>query len=84
MTVENWGSAYSSANERYDTSTFDISGINAACDGLAYSVTLANGAGASLGETTGTLSLTGDVASFTMGTAVNAEDVERVAVVFYG
>ncbi len=84
VTVDNWGSAYSAANERYDTSTFDISGINAACDTLQYKVTLADSAGTSLGESTGTLSLTAGVESFSIGTAVNAEDVERVAVVFYG
>ncbi|MCB0915469.1 MAG: hypothetical protein H6525_01160 [Actinobacteria bacterium] len=81
--VDNWGSSYSVANTRYDTTTFDIINIAAACDGKLFKVTLADSGGNSLAETTGTLSLTGGAESFTVA-AVSSEAVARVAVVFYG
>lgn len=75
--------AYNAGLGAYRVTGVNLTGVNAACDTLAYKLTLADNANASLTEATGTLTVTGGAASITV-TPVSAESVERLALVISG
>lgn len=75
--------AYDAGTGAYNVTGVDLSGVNAACNGLDYALTLADGSNVSLDEATGVLSVTLGAASIAV-TPVAAEDVERLAIVISG
>jgi len=74
---------YASGTTAYNTTAVNLTGVNAACNGLAYSVTLADGTGASLVTATGTLAVAAGVATIPV-TAVSAESVVHLSAVISG
>jgi hypothetical protein len=74
--------AYREADRAYIVDEVTLSGVDPACDGFHFSVTLAAGEGVSLGEASGTFDLdpgTVGVLDF-RADAVLASDVELIAV----
>jgi hypothetical protein len=72
---------YVAADTTYNVDDVEISGVAAACDGLSYSITLSGTGGTSLGEQTGTVSLTGGEFSANFTTdEINGEAVTGIAV----
>lgn len=74
---------YTGSAKAYTTSAVVLSGIDRACENQAVRVTVADGAGASLGELTGTVPAGGGSMTLS-GINVPATSVENVAVVIAG
>ncbi len=70
------------ATNAYNTTGVTLNGVAEACDGLAVRVTVADAAGASLGELTGTIA-TGGSTTLT-GITVPATSIQNVTVVIAG
>ena len=75
-------STYDPTTKRYNATGITLSGVAAACNGLAVRVTVADTAGVSLGEATGTAAST--TTNLTFGTAVNSNLATNIAVVIAG
>jgi hypothetical protein len=74
--------SWDSTNKRYGLTTLDVTSINAACNGLGIKVTLTDGTGAQLGESTGTVA--SGAASLTFSPSVSAQSVAGIDVVIAG
>ena len=75
---------YNSGSSSYATTAVVATGVAAACNGLAYQLTLSNGA-ASIGTSAGTVSLLSSSFTMTITPAtVNAGSVTSVALVITG
>jgi hypothetical protein len=76
---------YSAAGLTYNVDDVVLSDVAAACDGLSYSVTIADGAGTALGTSTGTVTLVGDEITIDISASnVSGADVEGIAVAILG
>lgn len=75
--------SYNAPTNDYRSNAVTLSGVNSACDGKAFRLTLANGS-ASLGETTGTITLTSNKQVVTLSSPVRSEDVSRASLVITG
>ena len=76
---------YVPATTTYNIDTVDLSGVATACDTLEYSLTLSGAAGASLGDDTGTVDLTGDAMSIDVSALnVDGEAVTGIALAIVG
>jgi hypothetical protein len=76
---------YESTTTAYNTTAVNLTGVDAACDKLAYSVTLADITDASLNTTTGTLTVDASGnATITLSKPVAAEAVEHLSAVISG
>jgi len=73
---------WDSTNKRYGVTTLNVTSVNAACNGLAIKVTLKDGSGASLGESTGTVAA--GAAALTYSPSVSASAVTGMDVVIAG
>ena len=76
--------AYASGTTAYNTTAVNLTGVAAACNGLAYSVTVADSSGASLNTTTGTLAVASGASTITLSTPVAAEAVVHLSAVISG
>ncbi len=74
--------AYDAATGAYKVGTVSVTGINAACNSKAISLTLKDAAGASLGAGSSTVSA--GAASFSLSPTADAKSVVGVAVVISG
>jgi anti-sigma-K factor RskA len=74
--------AYDATDGRYEVSAVVVSGVANACDGKAIAVTLANGAGTSVGSGSTTVPVDGaaTVVTVTLSAAASAEDAANVHV----
>lgn len=75
------------AGNTYDTTAVNLSGVNAACNGLSYKVQLLQGTPTKtpLGaEQTGTLGVASGASTITLSSAVSAASVTGVSVVITG
>ena len=75
--------AYSATGGLYNVTAVNLSGVDAACNSKAYSLTLADNTNASLVTTTGTLTVAFNAATITV-TPVSAKPVEKLALVISG
>lgn len=75
---------YDAVSGTYQVNNVELSGVDAACDGLDYKVTLADGSFVSLGEETGTLTVVAGDATIPVSPNVSAEAYEHLAVVITG
>ena len=76
--------AYDTGANAYLVTTVTVSGVNNACDGIAYALSL-EGPSGTANEFTGTISLSGN--SFDVdvsGAGIKASDVENVAIAIAG
>ena len=85
-----YGTVYNATTGAYDTNALNLSGVNANCNNLKYSVQLTSGAapGTALGSPiTGTLTVTGTLdtgtATIAVSPAVAAASVTGVAIVIF-
>ena len=74
--------SWDSVSKQYGMATLNVTSINAACNGLGIRVTLKDGTGASLGESTG--SVAAGAASLTFSPSVSAQSVAGIDVVIAG
>lgn len=74
--------SYDATAKEYTVSAIALSGLAAACNGQSARVTVANAAGASLGN--GTATVAGTSSSITLSTPASAKNVANVAVVITG
>jgi hypothetical protein len=74
--------SWDGTSQQYGMTTLDVTSINAACNGLGIRVTLKDGTGASLGESTGTVAA--GAASLTFSPSVSAQSVAGIDVVIAG
>ena len=73
---------WDATNQRYGLASVDVTGINAACNGLGIKVTVTDGSGAQLGEATGTVAA--GAASLAFSPSVAAQSVAGIDVVIAG
>jgi hypothetical protein len=74
--------SWDSTAKRYGLTTLDVSGINAACNGLGIKATLTDSTNASLGEATGTVAA--GAASLSFASSVSAQTVNGIDIVIAG
>lgn len=79
--VVNWGAPTYGTNS-YTVAGATLGGINATCNSKNFKMTIANAAGTSLAEATGTTGVAGSVA--TTFTAIDSAQVGNVTVTIYG
>ena len=75
--------AWHAATNDYRSNVVTLSGVNAACEGQAFRLTLSN-ASASLAETVGTITLSSGKQAVTLSSPVRSEDVARTSLVITG
>lgn len=76
---------YNATSGKYDVTGVDLTGVNAACNGMAYSLTLADNTNAALGSAlTGTLTVASGAASVPVTSGRNGESVSRIALIITG
>lgn len=80
--VVDYVNSYNATSGSYETTSVNVSSIDAACNGDAIALTLKNGADVSLGN--GTATVAAGAATITLGTAADAAAVAGVAVVIDG
>jgi hypothetical protein len=79
-----YGTTYSSLAGQYVVNTITVSGVAAACEGLAASITLKDGTGAALATPAGTVSLGGtDHFSFNVAN-VSANALSSASIIISG
>lgn len=74
---------YNAGTLTYRVTAVNLTSVNAACNGKAFALTLANSANASLGQTTGTLVVSSGNATITVS-PVTAQSVDRMALILSG
>lgn len=79
--------AYNAGTSAYNTTAVNLTGVDPACNGLAFSVTVGDAKtdpSASLNTTTGTLVVALNAATLTLSAPVSAEAIESLAIVISG
>lgn len=71
--------SYDATDGRYETTAVNATAIDVACDTKPIKVTLKDGAGASLGEATGTVATNAATLNFAAG--IDSEAVEGIAII---
>ena len=74
---------YDATTNDYQTTAVTLSGVNAACSGKAFQLTLGDGV-AALGESTGTVALVAGSQTVTLTAPVSARAVTRASLVLTG
>jgi len=83
--IVDYSVAYAATPATYRVATVDMSGVATTCNSLAYRITLNGAGGVSLGESTGTVTLTGNAMSVNVASLeVDGESVTGVALAIVG
>jgi len=75
---------YSATAQKYQVTTVNFSGVNAACSGKAASVSLRNGTTALTTQNAASITVAANAFSVTLGTPVDAGSVNGVSLVISG
>ncbi|MBI4883663.1 MAG: hypothetical protein HY826_06355 [Actinobacteria bacterium] len=76
--------AYDATNQEYRTSAVNFSGVNAACNGKAASVSLRNGTTALSTATSASITVTAGAFTLTLSSPITSESVDGVSLVISG